>query len=104
MERIQSLAGELRQIADLRVEEDHLLAPHTTFRIGGPAALALFPATAEAAASALRAIARAEVPHAVIGRGSNLLCADAAVKIGGHKAADGRARLVLRLVLLGIHH
>ncbi|MBQ8276186.1 MAG: UDP-N-acetylmuramate dehydrogenase [Clostridia bacterium] len=77
MERIQSLAGELRQIADLRVEEDHLLAPHTTFRIGGPAALALFPATAEAAASALRAIARAEVPHAVIGRGSNLLCADA---------------------------
>ena len=77
MERIRSLADELRQISDLRVEQDHPIAPHTTFRIGGPAALALFPATAQAAAEALGAIARSAVPHAVIGRGSNLLCADA---------------------------
>ena len=76
MERIQSLAEELRQIPDLRVEQDHPIAPHTTFRIGGPAALAVFPANVQAAAEALRTIARSAVPHAVVGRGSNLLCAD----------------------------
>lgn len=92
MEQIRSLMGELRQIKDLRVEQDHPIAPHTTFRIGGPAALALFPATAQAAAAALGAIARAEVPHAVIGRGSNLLCADAG--FGGAVLFTGDMRQV----------
>lgn len=77
MTNFDTLAVRLAEIADLAVCRDLPLAQHTTFRIGGPAALALFPQTADAALAALDAVCAAGIPYTVIGNGSNLLCADA---------------------------
>ena len=52
------------------------LSRHTTFRIGGRAMLAVFPKTPTEAATALTAIRCAEIPHFVVGGGSNLLAPD----------------------------
>lgn len=77
MDKFDQLAARLGTIAGLEVRRDLPLAAYTTFRIGGPAAIALFPSTAEAARAALDMICAAEVPYYTIGNGSNLLCADA---------------------------
>ncbi len=77
MTNLDTLAAHLSAIADLEICRDLPLAQYTTFRIGGPAALAVFPRTVEAAQAALDTICTAQITHAVIGNGSNLLCADA---------------------------
>jgi UDP-N-acetylmuramate dehydrogenase len=69
-----------------RVRVDVPLAPLTTFRIGGPAALYLEPESEADLAVAARAVVEAGVPLVVLGKGSNVLVADA-----------GFAGLVLRL-------
>ncbi len=53
------------------------LARHTTFRIGGDAALGIFPKSEAEALLALSAVKESGVPLFVIGGGSNLLCPDA---------------------------
>jgi UDP-N-acetylmuramate dehydrogenase len=63
------------------------LAKHTTYRIGGPAAILFAPAQAEAVAEAVAWAKREGVPWMTIGLGSNLLVKDAGfpglvVKIG----------------------
>ena len=60
----------------LAVSRDEPMDRHTTFRIGGPARRAAFPASPEEAA-ALLSLAEAEGwPLLVVGSGSNLLAAD----------------------------
>ncbi len=76
IKRIEGLLSRLSSIEGLEICRNLPLAQYTTFRIGGPAALALFPHTAEAASAALSVIAESALPHTVIGNGSNLLCAD----------------------------
>lgn len=76
MNMIDTLAIRLSAIADLEICRDLPLAQYTTFRIGGPAALALFPLNIQAAQEALAAVSAADLPYSVIGNGSNLLCAD----------------------------
>jgi UDP-N-acetylmuramate dehydrogenase len=64
------------RILGARARRDHPLAPLTTYRVGGPAALfvrATEPADLLAVAEARRA---SRLPVLVIGRGSNLLVAD----------------------------
>lgn len=77
MTNFDALAARLAAIPDIEVCRDLPLAQYTTFRIGGPAALALFPHNAEAAQVALDLVSEASLPIAVVGYGSNLLCADA---------------------------
>ena len=57
-------------------KEQLSLAAHSTFRIGGPAALAAFPETAEQVRTVLLACREYGVPCALVGNGSNLLCPD----------------------------
>jgi hypothetical protein len=52
------------------------LGRHTTFRIGGPAAIHFQPATAEAAAGAVAWAKQHKVPWLVLGLGSNVLIRD----------------------------
>jgi UDP-N-acetylmuramate dehydrogenase len=52
------------------------LAPLTTFRIGGPAALYLEPGSEEDLVAAGAAVHDADIPVLVIGKGSNLLVSD----------------------------
>lgn len=77
MPNFDLIAARLAAIPDLTVARELTLASYTTFRIGGPTALALFPETVDATVAALDALADADAPYTVIGNGSNLLVADA---------------------------
>ncbi len=76
----------LREAVGDRLHTGFPLAPLTTFRIGGPAALYLEPESDSDLAAAGRAVVEAGVPVVVLGKGSNVLVAD-----------DGFSGLVLRL-------
>ena len=69
-----------------RVRRQVPLAPLTTFRVGGPAALYLEPEREEDLATVSRAVGDTSVPFTVIGKGSNILVSD-----------EGFPGLVLRL-------
>ncbi len=76
----------LREGFGHRVRTAVPLAPLTTFRIGGPAALYVEPENDEDLSAAHRAVRESGLPFVVVGKGSNLLVAD-----------GGFAGLVLRL-------
>jgi UDP-N-acetylmuramate dehydrogenase len=76
----------LRETSAGRLMTAFPLAPLTTFRIGGPAALYLDVASRADLAAAGEAVRRTGVPVVVVGKGSNLLVAD-----------EGFDGLVLRL-------
>ena len=58
-------------------KEQEPLARHTTFSIGGPCDLMLFPRGEEALISALQILKHAEIVPIIFGNGSNLLVCDA---------------------------
>jgi UDP-N-acetylmuramate dehydrogenase len=68
-----------------RVRRNELLAPLTTFKVGGPAEIYLEPRSAEEIVRAVAAASAAQVPVTLLGGGSNVLIAD-----------DGIRGLVLR--------
>ena len=76
----------LRETAADRLMTAFPLAPLTTFRIGGPAALYLDVASRADLEAAGEAVRRTGIPVVVVGKGSNLLVAD-----------EGFDGLVLRL-------
>ena len=70
------LKAQLTKIANCAVKTDEVLAPYTSYNIGGPAALWVEPETEEAAGKALEAIHASSAPLFILGRGSNLLVSD----------------------------
>jgi UDP-N-acetylmuramate dehydrogenase len=60
-----------------RILTDEPMSAHTSFRIGGPADFYLFPKDPNDLSAALRACTDGGIPRFVIGRGTNLLVADA---------------------------
>ena len=74
-ERLAALAARLGP----SVRRGELLAPHTTYRIGGPADLFLVVERPAQVAAALQAAHELNVPCRLIGGASNLLVADAGV-------------------------
>ena len=76
----------LREACGDRVRRAFSLAPLTTFRIGGPAALYLEAQSEADLEAAGRAVRETQVPVAVLGKGSNVLVSD-----------EGFAGLVIRL-------
>ena len=83
LERAESI---LRAACGDRVRTGFRLAPLTTFRIGGPAALFLEPESEADLLAASEAVRTTGIPFVVLGKGSNVLVAD-----------EGFAGLVLRL-------
>ena len=67
----------LRAACGDRVRTRFSLAPLTTFRIGGPAALFLEPESEADLVAVSEAVHRTGIPFAILGRGSNVLVADA---------------------------
>jgi UDP-N-acetylmuramate dehydrogenase len=59
-----------------RVRRDEVLAPYTTFRIGGPADLYFEAITADELADAVIAARELDVPYFVLGLGANILIGD----------------------------
>jgi len=72
-----SLAEGIMRAAGSRVRPGFPLAPVTSFRLGGPAALYLEVESDDDLAGAAEAVARAAVPWTIVGKGSNLLVSDA---------------------------
>jgi len=66
----------LREACGDRVREDVPMAPLTTFRIGGPAALFFEPESVDDLHAVARAVVETGVPVAIVGKGSNVLVAD----------------------------
>ena len=56
--------------------EDYPLAPHTLYKVGGPAALALLPATRKEVVEAYQWMRQQPGPKLVLGGGSNILISD----------------------------
>lgn len=64
------------RLGDSRIERDVVLAPMTTFRIGGPADLFYRARTTDELASAVLAARDLELPYFVLGTGANILVGD----------------------------
>ena len=82
--------SELQKICEAKASEP--LKNHTTFRVGGPAAVFAEPGTAEEAIKAAEFCRREGLPFVIIGRGSNVLFPDrgydgVVVKIGPKMSA-----------------
>lgn len=65
-----------RELGEARVQRSVLLAPHTTFRIGGPADLFFEARSADELATAVASARRHGVDHFVLGLGANILVGD----------------------------
>ena len=63
----------------LAVRCEEPMAPHTTFRIGGPARRMALPASIEEVETLLRIAEERQWPLLILGGGSNLLIADQGV-------------------------
>jgi UDP-N-acetylmuramate dehydrogenase len=66
----------LRALGPERVRQGEILAPYTTFRIGGPADLFYEPESAEELARAILAAREHGVPFFLLGLGANILVGD----------------------------
>ena len=73
---LEAAAGELAARCPGRVSRDLSLAPLTTFRLGGPAAVFLRAESLDDLAALAEVLGDAPVPLLVVGRGSNMLVAD----------------------------
>ena len=76
LERLDALVAE----RGIKLERDAPLAPLTTLRVGGPADRLAAPATVEELVTLLEAAAEADVPTFVLGKGSDLVIADAGIR------------------------
>jgi UDP-N-acetylmuramate dehydrogenase len=74
---LEAAAAELAARCPGRVSRDLPLAPMTTFRLGGPAALFLRAERDADLAALAGVLAATRLPLLIVGRGSNLLVADA---------------------------
>lgn len=80
MDRFEVLRRELsRRCPGLELRSGEPMSRHTSFHIGGPAALMALPKTEEEAAEAVRTAAQLEVVPFFMGNGSNLLVSDRGV-------------------------
>src|SRR3954451_4459984 len=70
LERLASRLG------NVNVRRDEVLAPYTTFKIGGPADLFFEATSADALANAVLAAREERVPYFVLGLGANVLIGD----------------------------
>ncbi len=74
-DQLRCLSGVLTD-SGIRFVENESLAMHTTFRIGGPASIAAFPADENQMVTVLRSCRSIGLPYAVLGCGSNVLAPD----------------------------
>jgi len=64
-------------LPELKIAENEPLGRHTSFRIGGPARLMLFPATAEELSQCRKLLFQYGITPLILGAGSNVLAPDA---------------------------
>ena len=80
MSGVSTIGGELEGIVPGRLKADEPLAQYTTLRVGGPADFLAVAQKTDEVVALVRAAQRLGLPLRIIGRGSNLLVADAGVR------------------------
>lgn len=94
MEPLKSLQTKLKeQLPQLALREGEPMSRHTTFRVGGPAALMALPQGEEELRQILRLAHQEGVVPFFLGKGSNLLVADEGIDRFLIKLAGGLDRL-----------
>jgi UDP-N-acetylmuramate dehydrogenase len=73
---LTQIASRIAEVADGEVHTDRLLAPYTSYHIGGPTAIWVAPTTEYGVRNVLKIIHDNKVPYFILGRGSNLLISD----------------------------
>lgn len=73
---IETTALILNESLPGKVRRQEILSAHTSFRIGGPAALFVVCETVADLATALKVLDETQAPWTVIGKGSNILASD----------------------------
>jgi len=66
----------LEYISPKSVEENCLMKNHTTFKVGGPAALCVFPNSTAELFATLEVLDKRKVSYVIMGNGSNILFAE----------------------------
>lgn len=74
------MLSKLKVRTDINITEHAIMAPYTSFQIGGPADFLIEPETKEAFIEAYRELKGAGLPITVIGAGSNLLVSDKGIR------------------------
>lgn len=94
MDPLNALYQKLNEeLPDLVLRRNEPMARHTTFRVGGPAALMALPSREDQLAAILRLAHQEGVQPFFLGRGSNLLVADEGVEMFLLKLTGGLTRL-----------
>jgi UDP-N-acetylmuramate dehydrogenase len=73
---LEKLTTQFAQIADVEVRTNEILAPYTSYQIGGPTAVWIAPQTEKAVGHTLEILHAVDIPLFIMGRGSNLLVSD----------------------------
>ncbi|GGA32631.1 UDP-N-acetylenolpyruvoylglucosamine reductase [Kroppenstedtia guangzhouensis] len=86
---METIAQEMKQadIRDVRINEP--LSRHTTWKVGGPADLLVYPTDKGELERAMSVIRKHGIPWRVIGRGSNLLVRDGGIRGAVVKMGNG---------------
>ena len=78
MMKLTHFYDEIRRILpDLEIRTNELMAKHTSFKIGGPAALMAFPKSVEELSELLIKSELMDIKIAILGAGTNVLAPDA---------------------------
>lgn len=119
MQELKFLKERLVQNAPaLELREQEPMSAHTTFKIGGPAALMALPKSGEEAQTAVKTALELGIQPVFLGNGSNLLVADAGVdafvikptgglvdcRVEGTKMTAGSGLLLARLADIACKH
>jgi UDP-N-acetylmuramate dehydrogenase len=73
---LTGILSQLAEAADGEVHTDKPLAPHTSYKIGGPTAVWVAPKTASGVGRVLKIVHENRLPLFILGRGSNVLISD----------------------------
>jgi UDP-N-acetylmuramate dehydrogenase len=73
---LTKIASRIAEVAEGDVHTDRLLAPYTSYHIGGSAAIWVAPTTEYGVSNVLKIIHDHKLPFFILGRGSNLLISD----------------------------
>ena len=77
---VADAAADVARAAGVRFHRNEALAKHTTMRVGGPADVLVEAREVAVLTALLRAARRAGVPTTILGRGSNVVVADAGIR------------------------
>ena len=73
---IRRIADQLARLPEVDLKTDEMIAPYTSYKIGGPAAVWAAPRSETGIGQVLAIASEAGIPVFILGRGSNLLVSD----------------------------